>query len=93
MIDIDSTICEVAGHAKQGAGYGYTRVLGYHPILATRADTGEILHARMRKGQANTQRGAVRFIEEVIARVKRAGATGQIGLPPFQLLVCYAAVW
>ena len=45
-IDLDSTICEVHGHKKQGAAYGYTRVLGYHPLLATRADTGEILHAR-----------------------------------------------
>jgi hypothetical protein len=26
---------------KQGAAYGYTKVLGYHPILATRADTRE----------------------------------------------------
>jgi hypothetical protein len=78
VIDIDSTICEVAGNAKGGAGYGYTKVLGYHPILATRADTGEVLHARMRKGQANTQRGARRFIDELVARVRRAGATGEL---------------
>jgi hypothetical protein len=78
VIDADSTICEVAGKAKQGAAFGYTRVLGYHPILATRADTGEILHARMRKGSANTQRGARRFIDELIARVRRAGADGPI---------------
>ena len=77
-IDIDSTICQVEGKHKHGAGYGYTKVLGYHPILATRADTGEILHARMRKGSANTQRGAVRFIDELTARVRRAGAGGQI---------------
>ena len=50
VIDVDSTICPVDGNAKQGAGFGYTKVLGYHPILATRADTGEVLHARMRKG-------------------------------------------
>ena len=50
MIDVDSTIAEVHGHHKQGAAYGYTKVLGYHPLLATRAGTGEILHARMRKG-------------------------------------------
>jgi Transposase DDE domain group 1 len=78
VIDIDSTICEVNGDAKQGAGFGYTRVLGYHPLLATRADTGEVLHARMRKGSANTQRGTVRFLDELIARVRRAGATGQL---------------
>ena len=78
VIDIDSTICEVDGKHKHGAGFGYTKVLGYHPILATRADSGEVLHARMRKGAANTQRGARRFIDELVARVRRAGATGQI---------------
>jgi hypothetical protein len=57
VIDIDSTVCEVAGHAKHGAGFGYTKLLGYHPLLAARADSGEVLHARTRKGQANTQRG------------------------------------
>jgi Transposase DDE domain group 1 len=78
VIDIDSTICEVVGKHKHGAGYGYTHVLGYHPIVATRAATGEVLHARMRQGQANTSRGARRFVEELIARVRRAGATGEI---------------
>src|SRR5215203_2956926 len=39
MIDVDSTICEVHGYHKQGACYGYTHRLGYHPLLATRADT------------------------------------------------------
>jgi len=80
VIDLDSTICEVSGKAKQGAAYGYTRVLGYHPILATRSDTGEVLHARMRKGSANTSRGAKRFVEELIARVRRAGASCEIVL-------------
>jgi hypothetical protein len=78
VIDIDSTICEVEGHHKQGAAFGYTKVLGYHPMLASRADTGEVLHARMRKGSANTARGVRRFIDELIARVRRAGASGEI---------------
>jgi len=78
VMDLDSTICEVCGRAKHGAGYGYTKKLGYHPLLATRAGTGEVLHVRMRKGQANTQRGAVRFVEELVARVRRAGATGEL---------------
>jgi hypothetical protein len=59
-IDADSTICEVYGHHKQGAAHGYTRKLGYHPLLATRANTGEVLHARQRTGKANTARGACR---------------------------------
>jgi Transposase DDE domain group 1 len=78
VIDVDSTICEVEGKHKQGAAFGYTKVLGYHPILASRADTGEVLHARLRKGSANTARGARRFLDELIARVRRAGATGEI---------------
>src|ERR671911_2717669 len=43
MIDVDSTICEVHGYHKQGACYGYTHRLGYHPLLATRASSGEVL--------------------------------------------------
>ena len=78
VIDVDSFVGEVHGHAKQGAGYGYTRKLGYHPILATRADSAEVLHIRLRKGQANTQRGALRFVDELLARVRHAGATGTI---------------
>ena len=54
----------------------YTHQLGYHPILATRDDSGEILHARMRRAAANTERGARRFIHEVVARVRRGGAVG-----------------
>ena len=75
-IDLDSTICNVYGKLKQGAAYGYTKVLGYHPLLATRADTGEVLHARLRKG--SSMRGAKRFVEELIARARRAGATGTL---------------
>jgi Transposase DDE domain group 1 len=78
VVDVDSTIDEVYGKKKAGAAFGYTKVLGYHPILATRADTGEILHARMRKGSANTARGVKRFIEELVPRLRRAGATGEI---------------
>ncbi len=49
-IDLDSTVCEVHGYHEQGAAYGYTRTLGYHPLLASRADTGEVLHARQGPG-------------------------------------------
>ena len=67
-----------AARPKAGRAIGYTHVLGYHPLLATWADTGEVLHARLRKGAANTQRGTVRFVEELVARVRRAGATGEL---------------
>ena len=76
IVDVDSFVGEVCGRLKQGAAYGYTRLLGYHPILATRADTREVLHIRMRKGSANTQKGMLRFCQELAARVDRAGASG-----------------
>jgi len=76
VVDVDSFVGEVYGAAKGGAGYGYTHKRGYHPIIATRAGTGEVLHIRARKGSANTSRGALRFVEELIPRVVRAGATG-----------------
>ena len=76
VVDVDSFVGEVFGADKQGAGYGYTHTRGYHPIVATRAGTGEVLHIRARKGSANTSRGALRFVEELIPRVTRAGATG-----------------
>jgi Transposase DDE domain group 1 len=78
VIDLDSTICEVHGKQKQGTGYGYTGVLGYHPLLATLAGSGEVLFARMRHGSANTARGAVRFVDELVAVVRRADATGPV---------------
>ncbi|MHB8380659.1 MAG: IS1380 family transposase [Acidimicrobiales bacterium] len=77
-IDLDSTICEVHGKDKQGASYGYTKVLGFHPVLATRAGTGEMLHLRFRKGSANTQRGAQRFVRETVGRLRRARASGPL---------------
>jgi Transposase DDE domain group 1 len=76
VVDVDSFVGEVYGYDKQGAGYGYTHKRGYHPILATRSGTGEVLHIRARKGSANTSRGALRFVEELIPRVQRAGASG-----------------
>ena len=77
-MDLDSTVCEVHGYHKQGAAYGYTHTLVYHPLLASRADSDEVLHARQRSGRANTARGAARFVDELAARVRRAGASGEL---------------
>jgi DDE family transposase len=77
VIDVDSFVGEVHGYRKEGVGFGYTKQRGYHPMLASRADTGEVLHVRLRKGQAASARGVLRFAEELIARVARAGARGE----------------
>ena len=75
-VDVDSTVCEVHGKSKGGAAYGHTKVLGYHPLVAVRDDTGEVLHSRMRSG--SSQRGHSRFVRETLARVRRLGADAAV---------------
>jgi hypothetical protein len=78
-IDLDSTICETYGLAKEGAlHHGYTGVRGYHPLLAVAAGTGDVLMARLREGRANTVRGAAHFLTETIGRVRYGGAVGAL---------------
>jgi len=77
VVDVDSFVGEAYGYEKEGVGFGYTKRRGYHPLLASRAGTGEVLHIRLRRGQAASARGVLRFAEELIARVTRAGATGE----------------
>ena len=78
-IDLDSTICETYGLAKEGArDHGYTGQRGYHPLLAVAAGTGDVLMARLRKGRANTARGAAHFLRETVGRVRHGGARGQL---------------
>ena len=78
-IDLDSTICETYGLAKEGARHhGYTGKRGYHPLLAVAAGTGDVLMSRLREGRANTARGAAHFLRETVGRVRHAGAKGQL---------------
>ena len=49
-IDLDSTICETYGLAKEGARHhGCTGARGYHPLLAA-AGTGGVLLAHTARG-------------------------------------------
>jgi hypothetical protein len=77
-IDVDSTVCQAYGVDKQGCRFGYTKVRGYHPQIATIADTGEVAHVRMRGGNAASARGAASFIRETISRARDAGAAGEL---------------
>ena len=73
-IDLDSTICETCGLAKEGARHhGYTGKRGYHPLPAVAAD---VLMARLQEGRANTARGAAHFLRETVIRVRYGGARG-----------------
>ena len=80
-IDVDSTHCQTYGLAKQGAvGIDRHGERGYHPLVASVAGAGDVLHTRLREGVANSGRGAGSFVTETITRARRAGATGPITL-------------
>lgn len=81
FVDADSTIAEAYGPAKQGVSFGYTKVRGYHPLIAAVTEPGnapDVLHTRLREGKANTARGAASFVAEAFSRVRAAGATGEL---------------
>ena len=74
FVDVDDTIIEVHGYAKQGSGYGYSGVRGLNALLATvsTADTAPVIAAqRLRKGAANSARGARRLVTEALATLAR----------------------
>ena len=79
--DGDSFIAPAYGPAKQGVSFGYTKVCGYHPLLATVTEPGgapDVLATRLREGKANTARGAAGFFAEAFSRAREAGATGEL---------------
>lgn len=78
-IDLDVTICETYGLKKQGAGrVNYARVRGYQPFLAVCAESGEVIHSRLRSGTAAPARGAGHFVGQTLRRVRRLGHEGEI---------------
>ena len=78
-IDLDSTICETYGLAKEGARHhGYTGARGYHPLLAIAAGTGEVLMSRLREGRANTAAAPPTSSVRRWGGVRYGGATAQL---------------
>jgi len=74
LVDIDDTIIEVHGYAKQGSGYGYSGVRGLNALLATLTtkDTAPVIVAqRLRKGSCGSPRGAKRLVTDALATVKK----------------------
>jgi hypothetical protein len=81
IIDVDSSLHETYGLAKEGGShFTYSHVRGYNPLYAVAAGTGDVLHARLRGGTAHSGRGAASFLTETFGRVRAAGATGALVL-------------
>jgi len=81
FIDIDDTIRATYGYAKQGAGYGYSKVKGINALLATistPAAAPVIVATRLRKGSTNSARGAARLVADALATAARCGVGGLV---------------
>ena len=74
FVDVDDTIVEVHGHAKQGAGFGYTRVRGLNALIATLTTPGcapLVVAQRLRKGACGSPRGAQRLVGDAVKQTRR----------------------
>ena len=64
-IDVDGTDIPTHGHQPGSAWNGYLRDRIYHPLVALEAETGHILGAQLRKGNASAAEDALPFIEHI----------------------------
>jgi len=87
LLDVDDTIIEVHGHAKQGAGFGYSGVRGLNALLATlvvpfaAATTAPVIVAqRLRKGSTGSPRGAKRLVGDAVKTTRRLLGKGRMVL-------------
>jgi hypothetical protein len=79
FVDLDDTVRQTYGYAKQGAGRGYTGIKGLNALLAvvsTPLSAPLIAATRLRKGSTNSARGATKLLADALATARRAGAAG-----------------
>jgi hypothetical protein len=73
ILDVDDTVVQVHGYAKQGAGFGYNHVRGLNALIATVSSQQAapvIVAQRLRKGSANSARGAQRLVADALKTVR-----------------------
>jgi Transposase DDE domain group 1 len=69
-IDVDGLPVEVHGEQPGSAWNGHYRRRIYHPIIACAAETGDMLGARLRPGNAHTAEGALGFVLDLVDRLE-----------------------
>jgi hypothetical protein len=82
FLDVDDTIRETHGYAKQGVGYGYTKVKGLNALIAcvsTPVAAPVIAASRLRNGSVNSARGAAKLLTEALNTARACGAGGEDG--------------
>ncbi|UAL28369.1 IS1380 family transposase [Nocardioides rotundus] len=94
-LDIDDTIKATHGYAKQGVGYGYSKVKGLNALIATLSTpvaAPVIVGTRLRRGNTNSARGAAKFVSDAAAVSRSAGASGLLVLRGDSALYGHAVV-
>jgi hypothetical protein len=79
FLDLDDTMRETHGYAKQGASYGYTKVKGLNALIATISTpvaAPVIGAARLRKGAVKSARGAGTLVTQALSTARACGAGG-----------------
>jgi hypothetical protein len=78
-LDLDDTMRETYGYAKQGVGYGYNKVKGLNALLAilsTPSGGPVIVGSRLRKGPVNSARGAGKCRAEALPQLTQGKGRG-----------------
>jgi len=72
-IDMDGTLVITTGECKQGMDISYKGTWGYHPLVVTLAETGEVLRVVNRSGNRPSHEGAAHEADEAIGLCRKAG--------------------
>ena len=72
-IEADGTLVETAAECKQGVDLSYKGIWGYHPLVLSLANTGEVLRLLNRPGNRPSHEGAAELFDQSIALCRGAG--------------------
>ena len=73
IVDVDGTLVGTDAECKQGIDMAYDGTWGYHVLVITLANTGEVLYLVNRSGNRPSHEGAPGYIDKAIALCRRAG--------------------
>jgi hypothetical protein len=67
ILDMDGTLVETTGQCKQGMDIAYDGTWGYHPLVLTLANTGEVMGLVNRSGNRPSSEGAAAEVDRALA--------------------------